>query len=378
MKSSKDAILFTPGPLTTTLATKKAMLKDWGSRDTDFQLITQSVCQQLLNIAQVETTHVCVPMQGSGTFSVESAITTLTNKNSKILVPVNGAYCERIITICNYLGRQVVRADFYEDEPINPQKIDNILSKDPDIDFVAIVHCETTTGILNPLEQIAKIVKSHHRKLMIDAISTFGAIEINPNNVDYDALVGSSNKCLESVPGVGFVLCKKDSLLNCQANANSLSLDLYAQWQYMNKTRQWRFTPPTQVIVALQQALVQYENQGGLKARYQRYYKNHQLLVSHMRRLGFTTFLKDENQSPIITTFYYPDSELFSFDVFYQRLKEQGYIIYPGKLTNADTFRIGSIGCISEIEMLYLIKAIEKIMIELNIRTNTKEEEIAY
>lgn len=372
---NKNQLLFTPGPLTTSLRTKEAMLHDWGSWDRTFQDLTQTVCQRVLDIAEASDSHVCVPMQGSGTFAVEAALTTLLNKKKKILVPSNGAYCERIITICDYLNVDVIRLDFDENQAFCPKTIDECLKNNPSIDAVALVHCETSTGILNPLDAIAKVIRHHKRKLIIDAMSTFGAIHISAKTISFDALVASANKCLEGVPGMGFVICNKKTLETCRKNANSLCLDLYAQWSYMEKTRQWRFTPPTHVIAAFSSALEQYETDGGLQERARRYQRNHLILLKGMQALGFQTFLTKQDQSYIITTFYCPKDPRFNFQTFYDLLHQEGFIIYPGKLTSADTFRIGCIGQLYEKDMSALMSAIKSSLLKMKIVMPTLVEE---
>lgn len=371
MYQGNTPLLFTPGPLSTSAKTKEAMLKDWGSWDKHFQVLTKSVLDNILNIAQAKKNHVCIPMQGSGTFSVEAALSTLLDRNKKILIPSNGAYCERIGLICDYLNVETIILPFEENEAFCPQKIEAALKADPLIDTVALVHCETSTGILNPIHEIAHCIKKLGRRCIIDAISTFGALNISAEDTPFDALIGSANKCLEGVPGMGFVLCDKKRLLACKGNATSLSLDLYAQWAYMEKTKQWRFTPPTHVVAALSEALDEYKTEGGQPARLQRYSDNQQTLVRGMTQLGFLPFLEKRDQSPIITTFLYPTDTAFDFQLFYDALHQKGFIIYPGKLTTANTFRIGSIGYLFEKDMLALLTAVEITLSEMKITMPT-------
>lgn len=376
MPNGKPSLLFTPGPLTTSLKTKQAMLKDWGSWDKPFQALTASVCQKILSICTIDDAYVCVPMQGSGTFSVEAAVSTLINRKKKLLIPSNGAYCDRIALICRYLQIETVILPFDESEPFCPKKIEALLKTDPDIDGAALVHCETSTGILNPVEDIANLLKHYQKKCIIDAMSTFGALPLHTKTVPFDALIASANKCLEGVPGMGFVICKKEMLAQCEDNATSLSLDLYAQWAYMNKTKQWRFTPPTHVVAAFAQALEEYESEGGLDARHDRYANNHRALVKGMSSLGFDTFLAESCQSPIITSFCYPEHPNFQFQIFYDKLHAKGFIIYPGKLTSKDTFRIGSIGHLFESDIEALLKGVQETLFEMNITMPKKMEEV--
>jgi 2-aminoethylphosphonate-pyruvate transaminase len=353
-----DPILLTPGPLTTTRATKEAMLRDWGSWDGAFNELTGSVCRDLAAIVNANETHVCIPLQGSGTFAVEAALGTLVPKHGKVLVPTNGAYCQRIARILGYLGRQVVELDFREDEPADPARVDAILRDDPAITHVAQVHCETGTGILNPLPAIAEVVAARGRRLIVDAMSSFGVIPIDVAEIPFDALIAASGKCLEGVPGVGFVITRRDALENAQGNSHSLAMDLHDQWTYMRKTGQWRFTPPTHVVAALRAALDQYAAEGGQAGRLARYANNCRQLVGDMRALGFRTFLDDTVQAPIIVTFHAPDDETYDFAELYQRVRTKGFILYPGKLTTVETFRVGCIGAIDATEIRRAVTAI--------------------
>jgi len=343
----KIPILLTPGPLTTSAATKNAMLRDWGSWDSDFNALTAAVCQALTEIVHASDTHVCVPLQGSGTFAVEAALGTLVPRQGKVLVPNNGAYCQRIVRILGYLGRDTVVLSFREDEPADPARIDAALALDPAITHVAQVHCETGTGILNPLQEIANVVAKRGRHLIVDAMSSYGVIPIDIHDIPFDALIAASGKCLEGVPGMGFVITRRDALEVAKENCHSLAMDLHDQWSYLMKTGQWRFTPPTHVVAALHRALQQYRQEGGQPARLSRYSENCAELIAGMRRLGLRTFLDDTVQAPIIITFHAPTDSAYDFAEFYRQVRERGFIIYPGKLTTVDTFRVGCIGAIN-------------------------------
>lgn len=360
-------ILLTPGPLTTTSRTKEAMLSDWGSWDVSFNQLTSSVCKDIVDIVHGQGTHACVPMQGSGTFSVEAALGTLVPKNGKVLVPANGAYCQRIARILGYLGRDVVVLEHGEDEPANPDRIQAALAADPGITHVAVVHCETSAGILNPLHDIAMVVAQHNRQLIVDAMSSFAAIPIDLRHTPIDALIAASGKCLEGVPGMGFVIVKKTTLEAAAGNAHSLALDLHDQWIYMQKTGQWRYTPPTHVVAALRVALDQFHEEGGVSARNARYQKNCDALVAGMRTLGLSTYLADEVQAPIIVTFHSPDHPNFQFSKLYEGVKAQGFILYPGKLTQVETFRVGCIGAIDSSHIFKAVAATERTLRDLGV-----------
>jgi 2-aminoethylphosphonate-pyruvate transaminase len=361
-------ILLTPGPLTTSAKTKAAMLADWGSWDGAFNALTASVCRDLVAIVDAQSEHVCVPLQGSGTFAVEAALGTLVPRGGKVLVPDNGSYCKRIVRILGYLGREAVTLSFGEQEPADPARIDAALSADPAITHVAQVHCETGTGILNPLPQIAAVVADRGRGLIVDAMSSYAAIPIDARTLRFEALIAASGKCLEGVPGMGFVIARRASLERSGGNSGSLAMDLLDQWQYMQKTGQWRFTPPTHVMAALRAAIDQYQAQGGLPCRLQRYRENCAALVSGMRALGFKTFLPEALQAPIIVTFHSPPDPAYDFGEFYRRVRERGFILYPGKLTAVDTFRVGCIGAIGPDSLRQAVAAVAEVLREMGVK----------
>lgn len=357
--TAKDPWLLTPGPLTTTMATKECMLHDWGSRDAAFIATNQRMRDELVKIPGIQDTHVCVPLQGSGTFVVEAAIGTLLPRDGKALVLINGAYGKRMVKIIEYMGRDYVTLETAEDTPPAIADLDALLAGDKDITHVLAVHCETTAGILNPIKEIADTVKKHDRRLIIDAMSAFGAIPLDGKDVYFDAVLASSNKCLESIPGMGFALIRQSALEQCKGNAHALTLDLYDQWVTMEANKQWRFTPPIHVIVSFEKAIEQYNEAGGQPARYERYSNNCKILIEGMRAMGFETLLPDDLQAPIIVTFKMPADPKFDFDAFYNSLKDKGFIIYPGKLTVAPSFRIGCIGNIDAAVMNAALDAVK-------------------
>jgi 2-aminoethylphosphonate-pyruvate transaminase len=360
-------VLLTPGPLNTSAETKAAMLADWGSWDGAFNTLTAAVCRDLTAIVHGEAEHVCVPLQGSGTFAVEAALGTLVPRGGKVLVPDNGGYCKRMVRILGCLGRAVVVLPHDEQAPADLDRIDAALAADPGITHVAQVHCETGTGILNPLPQIAQLVERHGRRLIVDAMSSYAAIPIDARTLRFDALIAASGKCLEGVPGMGFVIARREALAAAAGNSHSLVMDLLDQWQYMQRTGQWRFTPPTHVVAALRAALDQYLGSGGQPARLSRYTENCAVLVSGMRALGFATFLPDALQAPIIVTFHSPPDPKYVFAEFYARVRERGFILYPGKLTEVDTFRVGCIGAIGPDTLRAAVAAIAAVLQEMGV-----------
>lgn len=362
-----DPLLLTPGPLTTSRAVKQVMVHDWGSRDAEFIRINRAVLDRITDIAGGAGSHTTVPMQGSGTFAVEAMLTNFVPRTGKLLLLVNGAYGKRAAKICEVAGRAFTVLDTPEDTPPDLKRLEMSLQADKTITHVFVVHCETTSGILNPVREVAEIVARNSRHLLIDAMSAFGAIALDMKAVPYDALCASSNKCLEGVPGMGFVVCRIDALKATKGNATTLVLDLHDQWVAMEKTGQWRFTPPIHVIVSLHKAIEEFLAEGGVAGRGGRYVANCRILVDGMRALGFRTLLPDELQAPIIVTFHMPADPKFVFDTFYDRLKERGYVIYPGKLTVADSFRIGCIGRLNADHMRGALAAVREILAEMGV-----------
>lgn len=366
-----DPLLLTPGPLTTSDSVKRAMLRDWGSRDQGFIALTARVRAALLRVVGAdpsEGVYSCVPIQGSGTFAVEATIDTLVPRGASLLVLANGAYGERIAKIAERLHRTCKIYRTEETEPPSPSDIDRLLQGDPNLSHIVMVHCETTAGILNPLAEIAEVAHKRGRALIVDAMSSFGALPIDVTRLGLAAVIASSNKCMEGVPGMGFVVARTDALRAAEGNAVSLSLDLADQWQYMEKTGQWRFTPPTHVLAAFDQAVSEFEDEGGVEGRGRRYAENCRVLVDGMTALGFEPLLSHNLQAPIIVTFRTPADPNYEFERFYNALRERGYAIYPGKLTKADSFRIGCIGRIYPKDLQGAVAAVKAVVEEMGIK----------
>jgi 2-aminoethylphosphonate-pyruvate transaminase len=353
-----EPYLLTPGPLTTSYAVKQAMLRDWGSWDGDFRAMTSEMRQRLLAmLGDTNNEFDCVPMQGSGSFAVEAMLGSFVPRDGKALVLVNGAYGQRIVQTLGYLGRDHVAIDKGDYMPPRGDEVAAALDADPAITHVILVHCETSSGILNPVAEISETVYAKGRKFLVDSMSAFGAIPLEVGDVRYEAMVSSANKCIEGVPGFGFIIARKSELEAAKGRSHSLSLDVHAQWAHMNKTGQWRYTPPTHVVAAFLEALRQHEAEGGVAGRGARYTRNRDVMVAGMRELGFETLLKDRWLSPIIVTFFCPAHPDFAFDRFYELMKEKGFIIYPGKLTVVDSFRVGCIGRMDEHVMRKVVEA---------------------
>jgi 2-aminoethylphosphonate-pyruvate transaminase len=365
---SGDKLLFTPGPLTTSDTVKQAMMHDLGSRDDGFIGRVRDIRRRLLQLGGVDDgTYEAVLMQGSGTFGVESVLSSVIPRDGKLLVAINGAYGRRMAEIARTLTIETKTIVTPESQPIEPGQIEETLARDPVITHVGIVHCETTTGILNPVQQVGNLVRAHRRTLLVDAMSSFGGIPMDICSWGIDFLISSANKCIQGVPGFSFVLARRDLLVESEGRSRSVSLDLVSQWKGLESNGQFRFTPPTHVLLAFWQALQELDAEGGIAARATRYAENHRILLAGMMELGFEPYLAPQHQSHIITTFRYLRHPKFAFNEFYQRLSDKGYLIYPGKLTDSDCFRIGTIGHIFPEDVRGLLGAIRSSLEEMGV-----------
>jgi len=354
-------LLLTPGPLSTTKTVKSVMLRDWCTWDDDYNSIVQDIRKQLVRLATPESGYTSVLMQGSGTFGVESVISTVLPEKGKLLALANGEYGQRIAQIAGRHKVDCALLDSGELHQPDTHKLVEMLEADPAITHVAVVHCETTTGMLNPIEAIGKLVKSFRKVYIVDAMSSFGGIPMDVDRLGADFLVSSANKCIQGVPGFSFIVAAEEELLKTRGRARTLSLDLYDQWEVMEKhSGKWRYTSPTHVVRAFAQALKELHEEGGVEKRHARYLQNQRLLVRGMRELGFRCLLPDQVQSPIITSFISPSQKAYDFKEFYGELKRKGFVIYPGKVTSADTFRIGNIGDVFPKDMARLLKAVQE------------------
>ncbi|MDR0488750.1 MAG: 2-aminoethylphosphonate--pyruvate transaminase [Propionibacteriaceae bacterium] len=352
-------LLLTPGPLSTSKTVRNALLRDWCTWDDDYnQEIVQNIRRRLVALATKKVDeYTVVLMQGSGSFSVEATLGAL---DGKLLIIANGAYGERAQEMAEVLKIDHVRYTLLETEAPDPAKVVDLLNDDPEITHVVLIHCETTTGMLNPLPEIAKVVKAAGRILVVDAMSSFGGIPMDLAELGIDFLISSSNKCIQGVPGFGFIIARKSELAKCEGKARSLCLNLYDQWKAMDSSGKWRFTSPTHVVRAFFQALNELEEEGGVAARHARYCENQKLLVEGMTKAGFEVLLPENLQSPIITSFLYPEAD-FDFTSFYEQAKARGFVLYPGKISQADTFRIGNIGEVYPDDIRELVKVVREI-----------------
>lgn len=359
-------LLFTPGPLTTSDTVKQAMLRDVGSRDAEFIAAVKYIRNELLALAGVskEEGYETTIIQGSGTFGVESVISSAVGKNDTLLILANGAYGERIVKMAGIHNINHLVLRFDEDQIVNPEAVAAFIAQNPQITHVACIHSETTTGLFNPIKEIGAVCKAANKVFIVDAMSSFGGVQMNVKDWNIDYMVSSSNKCVEGVPGFAFAVIKRSELEKCKGQARSLSLDLYEQWYGLETNGQFRFTPPTLSLMAFRQAMEELKQEGGVAAREKRYQTNKQILDEGMLALGFQFYLKPEIQGHIITSFLYPTDAKFNFENFYNKLSDKGFVIYPGKLSKTDAFRIGNIGQIFPDDVRALLKAVEEILAE--------------
>ena len=366
--------LLTPGPLTTTPAVKEAMLRDWGSWDADLRAVVASIRSDLLDIADAAQGFECVLLQGSGSYGVEAALGSFAPKNKKTLMLTNGAYGERAIKALSYMNRDFISYETDELEAPSAEEVAALLKSNPDIGAVFLVQCETTSGIVNPIEDIAAVAQKAGCIVILDAMSSFGAMDLSMKRMGIDVLISSANKCIEGVPGFTYILARRDLLEASQGASHSLSLDLYEQWAYMQKSGQFRYTPPTHTLVAFAKALEQHKAEGGAPGRLARYKKTAKALRDGMRRIGLTPLLGDNETGPIIQTFATPRDPNFDFTRFYEGLKQRGFIIYPGKLTKKPSFRVGNMGALDHEVMAMLVDATEATLKAMNIKDLTPAE----
>jgi 2-aminoethylphosphonate-pyruvate transaminase len=359
----KDKLLFTPGPLTTSRTVKEAMLHDLGSRDTAFIETVRDVRRRLVELAGAAATHTAVIVQGSGTFGIEAVIGTAVPRGGRLLVVVNGAYGARMLQICKVAGIDATGIVF--EEHVRPDAESVARAIDGSFSHVAVVHCETTTGMINPVAEIAAAARARGCGVIVDAMSSFGAVPLDMADVDY--LVSSANKCIEGVPGFAFALARIDALRAAEGRARSLTLDLHAQWRGLEESGQFRFTPPTHALLAFHQALRELEAEGGVAGRAARYRKNRDVVLAGMRALGVVPYLAPELAGYIITSFRYPEHPAFSFPAFYEKLSARGFVIYPGKVSRTDCFRIGHIGRLSADDSAALVAAAGAVLAEMGV-----------
>lgn len=362
--------LFTPGPLNTSDTVKAAMSIDMGSRDEAFISIIADIRQRLVELAHGDASYTAIPMQGSGTFGIEAVIATVIAPSDRLLVLVNGAYGRRLAHIASCYDVAVDVYECAENETHDATQVQHML-RDSNFTHLAIVHCETTSGVLNPVQKLSQIGREQGCQIIVDAMSSFGGMAFSLQDTPVDYLISSSNKCLQGVPGFAFVIAKRDALSQVQHRCRSVSLNLTEQLAGLEANGQFRFTPPTHAMLAFHQALNELDAEGGVEKRAERYRANHEALIAGMRALGFREYVPEKLQSHIITSFHYPTDASFRFDEFYRLLSEQGILIYPGKLTGVDCFRIGNIGHLFVEDIQSLLAAVKHALAEMSVNAAT-------
>ncbi len=368
LRDSSDPLLLTPGPVSISMSTKIVMLKDRASGGAEFQADIQYARDYLVGLVGGQGAYTAIPLPGSATYANEAVIAALVPPGGKLLIHTNGIYGDRLIEICAHTGKSFSTIRTPPFTPATPEQFEAALQADPAITHVMVVHCETSTGVLNPLEAVADICRRYSKGLFIDAVASFGACEIDAKRLGFQAVTISSNKCMQSAPGIGWSVVQKTALENAKGNAPSLALDLWDQNQHMDRTGVFRFTPPTQVLAAFAQACREHEQEGGSPARLKRYSRNWRRLVDGMRQLGFVTVVPDQFASPIVATFHNPSDPAFSFDKLFEGMKQRGFIIFPGRLALADTFRIGCMGEVTEEDLAQAVSAIAETMEQMGVR----------
>jgi len=360
-------LLLTPGPLTTSRPVRQAMMNDYSTWDIDYNTVVNQIRLSIVRLATDQPDYTCTLMQGSGTFAIEATLGSVIPRNGKVLIVSNGAYGKRMAQIVNRLDIDHIEIEHRETELPDLDRIKRALSGDRAISHVAMVHCETTTGMLNPAEEVGKLAAEFEKTYILDAMSSFGGIPMTMESTGADFLISSANKCIQGVPGFGFVVAARSAMQQIEGQARSLSLDLYDQWREMETNGgKWRYTSPTHVVCGFAQALEELNEEGGIAARHRRYCENHQRLVAGMQRLGLQTLLPAELQSPIITSFLYPDGERFEFASFYDKMKTRRFVLYPGKVSNADSFRIGTIGHVFSDDITSLVANAGEVLKEMS------------
>ena len=359
-----DNKLFTPGPLNTKLSVKEAMLHDMGSRDKEFLEVVKEIRGELLALAGLsfDDGYDTVLMQGSGTFGVESVISTVIQSYGHLLILTNGAYGDRMKQMAEVYGIRTTTLKYKENIVPKIKDAEEVLQSDDMITHMAMVHCETTTGIFNDIEGIGLLARKYNKVFIVDAMSSFGAVPINMKACSIDFLISSSNKCIEGVPGFSFVFAKSSILETCTGQARTVSLDLFSQWMDMKKNNQFRFTPPIQSILAFRQAIEELKAEGGIEKRSERYLQNYRRLIEGTEALGLKTYLDKKNEGYIITSFLFPDHPNFDFTCFYESLHQRGQVIYQGKLSDTNCFRIGNIGQLYLEDIDRLLLAIQDVL----------------
>ncbi len=358
----KRNILLNPGPATTTDTVKQAMVvPDICPREKEFGKVMEEVSKGLVRIAANEESYTAVLFGGSGTAGVEAVLTSVGTIGNSILVVNNGAYGARMCQICE--AYEIPYTE-WKDSPMKEldfERLEQYLEEHhSEHAYIAMIHSETTTGIVNDIGRVGEMAKKYGLELIVDAMSSFAGIPIDMEKMNVTYLVSSSNKNIQGMAGVTFVICRKDALLSLKGTKpRNFYLNLYAQYEYFQKEYQMRFTPPVQTLYALRQAIAELEEET-LEGRYARYRENWETLDRGLERLGFVRPLPANVQGPIITTVLEPEDESFSFEEMHDYLYARGFTIYPGKIGEQKTFRIANIGAIDKQDIEAFLACLEE------------------
>jgi 2-aminoethylphosphonate-pyruvate transaminase len=364
-----EPLMLTPGPATLSMRVKRAMLHDYASGEQKMLDAIAFSRRYILDLCNGAGTHGAVPIVGSGTSGNEAAIGTLVPENGKLLIHTNGVYGDRLVEIARKIRVPYASFRTAPFTPPTPKQFEAMLDADPAITHVMIVHCETSTGILNPVEEVAALCRKRGVALLIDAVASFGAFALDAKKLGYDAVVCSANKGLQAPPGLAWVVAKKTALEAAKGNAPSLTLDLWDQDQHLERTGMFRFTPATHLLLGMAEALREHAEEGGIEARQARFRASWRRLVDGMRQMGFRTLLEDEVASPIVATFHDPPDPNYSFKRLYDGMKARGFIIFPGRLAAANTFRLACIGIVTERDIGRALDAMAETLRQMGVTT---------
>jgi len=361
-------LLLIPGPVTTRPEVRSAMAQDLAPWDNDFRTFLLTLRDRILRAAGgVPGTHSVLPLQGCGHFITEAAVRSLVPPGGKLLVPDTGAYAQRMVRLAREAGRSVATLPIDAHRPTDPAAVGAALAADPAITHVGVVYSETGSGVIHDATAIGPVVREAGRRMIVDAVSAFGALPLDlSTQPEIDALVFTSNKCIEALPGVGFAVARIDALAANAGNAGSWSFDLN-DVHLRSDGGSFRFTPPAQVLAAFDRAMDFWELEGQ-PARLARYTANMRVFYDGMIDLGLTPWLSRDAQGPIIVNIHAPADPEWDLQRFVDALKRRGVLISNFFNTPTPTFRVGCIGAITPDDMAGAVASMAAAMNELGIK----------
>ena len=367
MKEVTRKILLNPGPATTTDSVKNAMVvEDICPREKDFGQLLDRIKDDLVRVVHGENDYLATLFTASGTGGLEAAITSAVPKGKKLLVVDNGAYGARMANIAKTFGIEVVHYKLeYGDYP-DLAAIDDLLRKNPETSHLALVHHETTTGMLNPVQEICDLSRRYNVEVIVDCMSSYAGIPIDIKKWDTGFLISSSNKCIQGMPGLVFVIFKKSLLPAIQNQKRSFYFDLYSQYTGFQKTGQMQYTPPVQVAYALRQAIDEYFAEGEMN-RWKRYRESWETLCSGLKQLGFQFLLPRQYESQILLAIIEPNHPAYNFDSMHDYLYQRGFTVYPGKGAKEATFRLSILGDLSKTDIEAFLKELKGYLLQARV-----------